>query len=65
MAHIPFFVLHGGGGLEPTLLEYLVRAFVHLVAFGAVAGCAYRGVDVAGAVRSAFVGEPESDGAET
>lgn len=58
-----FVLLHVGHGLELTLLEYLARVLLHLLALGGVALVVLRLADVAGALRSAF--HARRDGGET
>lgn len=53
MAPEPFAALHGGYGLEMTLLEYLSRVALHLLAFGGIAVLVFWGSDAVEAVRSA------------
>lgn len=43
MAHLLFAILHVGHGLEMTLLEYLYRVLLHLLAFGGIAVLVVRG----------------------
>ena len=57
-------LLHGGVGLETTLLEYLARVFAHLLVFGGVAAVVYWGVTVTETVRSTLRGEPDGDAGE-
>jgi hypothetical protein len=54
-------ILHGGPGLDITLLEYLVRVVLYLFAFGSVAVVVSWGIDVIRAVRSGIV-ETRDDG---
>ncbi|WP_435177064.1 hypothetical protein [Halorussus sp. AFM4] len=46
-------LLHGAGGSELALLEYLSRVALHLLAFGGVAVVALRGPDAVRGVRAA------------
>ena len=57
----PSAVLHGGSGLEVTLLEYLFRALFHLLAFGGVAVLVLRGAGAIEAAYSAFATERDSE----
>ena len=52
MAATPFVVLHGGAGLEITLLAYLFRVVLYLFAFGGVAVVVFCGLDVLRSIRS-------------
>ena len=61
VASTPFVILHGGTGLDITLLEYLFRVVLHLLGFGGVAGIALWGMDAARTVRSG-VAETWGDG---
>ena len=52
MAPPSFVVLHGGPGLEITLLEYLFRVVLYLFTFGGVAVIVFWGLDVIRTVHS-------------
>ena len=51
MTPTTFFLLHGVGP-ELTLLEYLFRVALHLLAFGGVAVVALRGPDAVRGIRT-------------
>ena len=55
MAPIAFAVLHGGAGLEITLLEYLYRVLLYLFAFGGVAAIVFWGLGTARAIHSRVI----------
>ena len=55
MGPTSIIILHGGTGVELTLLEYVARVARYLVAFGGVAAIAFYGLAVVGAIRSAVV----------
>ena len=59
-----FPILHGGYGLELTLLEYLFRVLLHLLAFGGIAALVFWGSGVVKAVRSTFVADRSGEASE-
>ena len=52
MTPTTFVILHGGSGLEITLLGYLFRVVLHLFAFGGVVVLVLWGLDVVGNIHS-------------
>ena len=64
MTLAPFSILHGGYGLELTILEYLFRVLLHLLAFGGIAAFVFWGSGVVKTVCSTFVAEPGGEANE-
>ena len=59
-----FILLHGGQGLEMTLLTYLYRVLLYLLVFGGIGVLVFWWLDVVEVVRSAFLvkrGHREND----
>ncbi len=50
-------MLHGGTGLEITLIEYLFRVVLHLFAFGGIAVIVFWGLEGVSAIHSGVVEE--------
>ena len=61
MAPEPFAALHGGYGLEITLLEYFSRVLLHLLAFGGIAVFVLWGSGAVEVARSTFVAERDDE----
>ena len=57
MIELPFVVLHVGHGVEMTMLGYLYRVLLTLVAIGEIVVLVFWGSNVIEVVRSVFVAE--------
>ena len=59
-----FTILHGGYGLEITLLEYLFRVLLHLLAFGGVAVLVFWWLGVVKVIHSVFMADRGGEASE-